>query len=70
MSRSTIRPDERTFYGYDEAAAYLRSKGLDDASRSTIDHHYRKTKKLGEPKRAGRKVYWHRSQLDALIDAL
>ena len=70
MSRNALQLDGRTFYGYEEAAAYLRSKGLDDAGRSTIDHHYRRTKRLGEPKRAGRKVYWHRSQLDALIDAL
>lgn len=70
MSRNVIQTNDRTFYGYDEAAAYLRSKGLDDITRNTIDHHYRKTKKLGEPKRAGRKVYWHRSQLDAFIEAL
>jgi hypothetical protein len=70
MSRNAVPLANRVYFGYDEAAAYLRSKGLDDASRHTIDHHYRRTKKLGEPKRAGRKVYWHRSQLNALIDAL
>lgn len=70
MSRNTIQTNDRTFFGYEEAAAYLRSKGLDDITRNTIDHHYRKTGKLGMPKRAGRKVYWHRSQLDAFIEAL
>lgn len=70
MSRTAVPLANRVYFGYDEAAAYLRSKGFDDASRHTIDHHYRRTKKLGEPKRAGRKVYWHRTQLDALIEAL
>jgi len=70
MSRTVTPLAQRAYFGFEEAAAYLRSKGLDDASRHTIDHHYRRTKLLGAPKRAGRKVYWHRSQLDALIEAL
>jgi hypothetical protein len=70
MSRISTPLAQRAYFGYDDAAAYLRSKGLDDASRHTIDHHYRRTKKLGTPRKAGRKVYWHRTQLDALIEAL
>ena len=70
MSRTYTALVDRTYFSYDDAAAYLRSKGLDNASRHTIDHHYRRTGKLGSPKRAGRKVYWHRDQLDALIEAL
>jgi hypothetical protein len=70
VSRTATPLADRAYFGYDDAAAYLQSKGLDGASRHTIDHHYRRTKKLGAPKRAGRKVYWHRDQLDALIEAL
>ena len=70
MSRTSLQTADRAYFGFEEAAAYLRSKGFDDVSTHTIDHHYRKTKKLGEPKRAGRKLYWHRSQLDSLIEAL
>jgi hypothetical protein len=70
MSRTSTPMADRVYFGFDDAAAYLRSQGLDDTTRHTIDHHYRRTKKLGEPKRAGRKVYWHRNQLDALIEAL
>ena len=71
MTRTALRLADREYFGYEEAAAYLRSKGLDSASRHTIDHHYRRTKKLpGKPKRFGRNVYWHKSQLDALIEAL
>lgn len=70
MTRTEPQLADREYFGYEEAAAYLRSKGIDGASRHTIDTHYRRTKKLGKPKRGGRKVYWHRIQLDALIDAL
>lgn len=70
MSRTYAPLADRLYFSYEDAAAYLRSKGLDNASRHTIDHHYRRTKKLTPPKRAGRKVYWHRDQLDALIEAL
>ncbi len=70
MSRTLAPISDRTYFDFDDAAAYLRSKGLDGASRHTIDHHCRRTKKLGEPKRVGRKVYWSRDQLDSLIEAL
>ncbi|MCV7100731.1 hypothetical protein [Mycobacterium palustre] len=70
MTRTALRLADREYFGYEDAAAYLRSKGIDGASKHTIDTHYRRTKKLGKPKRGGRKVYWHRSQLDALIEAL
>ena len=70
MSRTATQATDRAYFSFDDAAAYLQSKSLDDASRHTIDYHYRRTKKLGDPKRAGRKLYWHRSQLDALIEAL
>ncbi len=70
MSRISTPLADRAYFDFIDAAAYLRSKGFDDASRHTIDHHYRRTKLLGAPKRAGRKVYWHRAQLDALIEAL
>jgi hypothetical protein len=71
MTRTTLAFPDREYFGYEEAAAYLRSKGLDGATRHTIDTHYRRTGKLpGRPKRTGRKVYWHKSQLDALIEAL
>ena len=70
MSRICPPLADRVYFDFNDAATYLRSKGLDGASRHTIDHHYRRTKKLGEPKRAGRKVYWSRHQLDELIEAL
>lgn len=70
MSRTCLPISDRVYFSYEDAAAYLRSKGLDNASRHTIDHHYRRTGKLTPPKRAGRKVYWHRKQLDMLIEAL
>jgi hypothetical protein len=71
MTRTALSLADREYFGYEDAAAYLRSKGLDGASRHTIDTHYRRTKKLpGEPKRLGRKVFWHKAQLDALIEAL
>ncbi len=70
MSRTATPLADSAYFDFEDAAAYLQSKGLDDASKHTIDYHYRRTKKLREPKRAGRKVYWHRDQLDALIEAL
>lgn len=70
MTRTALSLADREYFGFEDAAAYLRSKGIDGASRYTIDTHYRRTKKLGKPKRCGRNVYWHKSQLDALIEAL
>ncbi len=67
---SRIPQIEKPFYTIGESAQYLRDQGLSAASESTIDYHYRVTHKLTKPKRAGRKVYWHRDQLDALIEAL
>ena len=69
MTRTSTPLVDRVYFDFEDAAAYLRSHGLDDTTRHTIDHHYRRTKKLGEPKRAGRKVYGP-SQLDTLIEAL
>lgn len=70
MSRTLIHDPNRTYFDFDGAARYLQSHGLDGASRHTIDHHHRRTGKLGQPKRVGRKMYWSRDQLDALIEAL
>jgi hypothetical protein len=70
MSRTSTALADREYFGYEEAAAYLRSKGIDHATRHTIDTLCRRSKKLGRPERFGRRVYWHRSQLDALIEAL
>jgi hypothetical protein len=70
VSRISPPLADRVYFDFDDAAAYLRSKGLDDATRHTIDTHYRRTNFLGKPKKAGRKLYWHRDQLDALIEKL
>ena len=70
MSRRLIHDADRIYFDFDDAARYLQRKGLNDATRHTIDHHHRRTGKLGTPKRVGRKMYWSREQLDALIEAL
>lgn len=53
-----------------DATRYLQSLGFTAATVETIKYHAYYTGKLPKPKIVGRKGYWSRQQLDALIEAL
>lgn len=53
-----------------EATRYLNSLGFVAATVETVKYHAYYTGKLPRPKIVGRKAYWSREALDALIEAL
>ncbi|WP_235435716.1 DNA-binding protein [Mycobacterium sp. EPa45] len=53
-----------------DAAKYLNSLGFTAATAETVKYHAYYTGKLPRPKIVGRKDYWSRKALDALIEAL
>jgi hypothetical protein len=53
-----------------ESAEYLRSMGFGTVTEETIWHHVYDTGKLPRGKRVGKRVYWKRGALDALVDKL
>lgn len=53
-----------------DAARYLNSLGFTAASAETVKYHAYYTGKLPRPKIVGRKAYWSRESLDALVEAL
>lgn len=53
-----------------DAARYLNSLGFVAATAETIKYHAYVTGKLSRPKIVGRKGYWSREAVDALVEAL
>ena len=53
-----------------EAARYLNSLGFFAATVETVKYHAYCTGNLPRPKIMGRKAYWSRKSLDALVEAL
>ncbi|WP_244184808.1 DNA-binding protein [Mycobacterium scrofulaceum] len=53
-----------------EAVRYLNSLGFTAATVETVKYHAYYTGKLSRPKIVGRKAYWGRESLDALVEAL
>lgn len=53
-----------------DAARYLNSLGFIAATVETVKYHAYYTGKLPRPKVVGRKAYWSRESLDALVEAL
>lgn len=53
-----------------EAVRYLNSLGFTAATVETVKYHAYYTGKLSRPKILGRKAYWGRGSLDALVEAL
>ncbi|BDB41547.1 MULTISPECIES: DNA-binding protein [Mycobacterium] len=67
MTRTASFPK---FLNLQEAARYLNSLGFAAATVETVKYHAYYTGKLSRPKIVGRKAYWSREALDALIEAL
>lgn len=53
-----------------EATRYLNSLGFTGATVETVKYHAYYTGKLPKPKSVGRKGYWSRESLDALVEVL
>ena len=53
-----------------DAARYLNSLGFTTVTAETIKYQAYETGKLSRPKIVGRKAYWSREALDALVEAL
>jgi hypothetical protein len=53
-----------------EAARYLNSLGFVAATAETVKYHSYDTGKLSRPKVLGRRAYWSRESLDALVEVL
>lgn len=67
MTRTASFPK---FLDLHDAARYLNSLGFAAATVETVKYHAYVTGKLSRPKIVGRKGYWSREALDALIAAL
>jgi hypothetical protein len=67
MTRTASFPK---YLNLQEAARYLNSLGFTAATVETVKYHAYYTGKLSRPKIVGRKAYWSRDSLDALIEAL
>lgn len=67
MTRTASFP---RYLNLQEAARYLNSLGFTAATVETVKYHAYYTGKLSRPKIVGRKAYWSREALDALIEAL
>jgi len=67
MTRTSSFP---RYLNLQEAARYLSSLGFTAATVETVKYHAYYTGKLSRPKIVGRKAYWSREALDALIEAL
>lgn len=67
MTRIASFPE---YLNLQEAARYLNSLGFTAATVETVKYHAYYTGKLSRPKIVGRKAYWSRDSLDALIEAL
>lgn len=53
-----------------DATRYLNSLGFTSATAESIKYHAYCTGRLPRPKVLGRKAYWSRESLDALVEAL
>lgn len=53
-----------------EAVEYLQSLGFAAVTLDTIKYHSCSTGKLPRPKKIAGNSYWHRSDLDKLVEAL
>jgi hypothetical protein len=67
MTRTASFPK---YLNLQEAARYLNSLGFAAVTVETVKYHAYCTGKLSRPKIVGRKAYWSRESLDALIEAL
>ena len=67
MTRTVTFPQ---YLDLKEATRYLNSLGFAAATVETVKYHAYCTGKLTRPKIVGRKAYWSRQALDALVEAL
>lgn len=67
MSRTASFPK---YLDLQEARRYLNGLGFTAATVETVKYHSYYTGKLSRPKIVGRKAYWSRESLDALVEAL
>ncbi|WP_237075644.1 DNA-binding protein [Mycobacteroides abscessus] len=75
MSTATERRDAapsgaKPYLSYSEAAQYLRDLGFADVTERTIKYHSTETGKLPKPKVVTGRCYWHRADLDKLVESL
>lgn len=69
-TRSDTASTPKPWLDQEQAAEYLRGMGFATVTAHTIKYHATETGKLPRPKRIGRLSYWHRSDLDKLVELL